>query len=369
MENLLHQPITLGALTLRNRIVMAPLTRMRAAMPGNVPQEMNARYYAQRASAGLIISEATPISETGHGYYATPGIHTPEQVKGWKLVTRAVHEQGAPMFLQLWHVGRVSHRDLQPGGVLPVAPSAIAAEGMTITAAGPQAMPVPRALETREIAGIVEDFRTASKRAMDAGFDGVEIHSANGYLLEQFLSDSANRRTDEYGGSTENRARLLLEVVEAVTGVWGPGRVGVRLSPSNTVQSIDFTDRWETFSYVLRQLDRFALAYVHLVEPRVADYKDVEPMFDLSSARFRPLLTGGQRLISAGGHDGASAAALLSAGHADLVAFGRLFIANPDLPERLRNGVELNPYDRSTFYGGSERGYVDYPFWAGAARA
>lgn len=309
MEDLLHAPISLGPLALRNRIVMAPLTRMRAAMPGNVPQEMNARYYAQRASAGLIISEATPISETAHGYYATPGIHTPEQAKGWKLVTRAVHEQGAPMFVQLWHVGRVSHPDLQPNGVLPVAPSAIGPGGMTITAAGLQAIPVPRALETSEIAGIIEDYRSAAKRAMDAGFDGVEIHSANGYLLEQFLSDHSNQRTDGYGGSTQNRARLLLEVVAALSEVWGPGRVGVRLSPSNTAHGMDFTDRWETFSYVFRQLDRIALAYVHLVEPRVSGSQDTEPVFNLGSARFRPLLTSGQRLISAGGHDGVSAAA------------------------------------------------------------
>lgn len=361
---ILHTPIGLGAITLRNRLVMAPLTRMRASMPGNVPNDMNARYYRQRSSAGLIISEATPISPTAHGYYATPGMHSPQQVEGWKLVTHAVHEGGAPMFLQLWHVGRVSHPDLQPGGVLPVGPSAIAAGGNTITGTGPQAMPIPRALETAELPGVVEDYRLAASRAMDAGFDGVEIHAANGYLLEQFLSDHANQRTDGYGGSIENRARLLLEVTEAVTAVWGPGRVGVRLSPSNTSQGIDHADRWETFSHAFRQLDRFALAYVHLVEPRVAGNTDIEPLFDLGSARFRPLLTGSQRLISAGGHSRESAADAIGEGHADLVAFGRLFLANPDLPERFRRNAPLNPYDRSTFYGGvagfPERGYLDY---------
>ncbi|MBY0506546.1 MAG: alkene reductase [Bryobacteraceae bacterium] len=357
----LHTPLALGAITLRNRLVMAPLTRMRASMPGNVPTEMNARYYRQRATAGLIISEATPISPTAHGYYATPGMHSPDQVEGWKLITRAVHEGGAPMFLQLWHVGRVSHSDLQPGGALPVAPSAIAAAGNTITATGPQPMPVPRALETAELPAIVEDYRLAASRAMDAGFDGVEIHAANGYLLEQFLSEHANHRTDGYGGSIENRTRLLLEVTEAVTSVWGPGRVGVRLSPSNTYQDIHHADRWEVFSYAFRQLDRFPLAYVHLVEPRVAGNNDIEPVFDLASSRFRPLLTGSQRLISAGGHNRESAARTIGEGHADLVAFGRLFLANPDLPERFRLNAPLNRYDRATFYGGTEQGYLDYP--------
>lgn len=359
---ILDTPLRMGELTLRNRLVMAPLTRMRASMPGNVPHEMNAEYYLQRASAGLIISEATPISPAAHGYYATPGIHSEAQVKGWKRVTNAVHGGGAPMFLQLWHVGRVSHPDVQQGGVLPVAPSAIASGGSTVTAEGPKASPVPRALETGEMAGIVEDYRLAASRAMDAGFDGVEIHAANGYLLEQFLSDQANVRSDAYGGGVENRARLLMEVVEAVIGVWGPGRVGVRLSPSNTNQGIDHSDRWTIFSYVFAELDRFALAYVHMVEPRVSGNSDIEPAFDLASSRFRPLLSGEKRLISAGGHGRDSAAAAILAGHADLVAFGRLFLANPDLPERFRRGAELNAYDRPTFYGGGARGYLDYPF-------
>lgn len=361
MSTILMTPLSMGPLTLRNRVVMAPLTRMRARMPGNIPGELNARYYAQRASAGLIISEATPISPMGHGYYGTPGIHTDEQVDGWKLVTRAVHEQAAPMFLQLWHVGRVSHNDLLPGGARPVAPSALSAGGEAPTANGPKPHPVARALETSEIPGIVEDYRIAAERAMDAGFDGVEVHSANGYLLEQFLSDRANLRTDQYGGAVESRARFLMEVVEAVIGIWGPGRVGVRISPSNKANNIDFADRWGTFSYVFQQLDHFPLAYVHMVEPRVNDNVDAVSQFDLPSSRFRKLLTGDIRLISAGGHNRDTAIQTLTNGDADFVAFGRSFIANPDLPERLEEDAPLSPYDRSTFYGGSEKGYIDYP--------
>ena len=361
MSTTLNTPLTMGALTLRNRVVMAPLTRMRAQMPGNIPSELNARYYAQRASAGLIISEATPISPMGHGYYGTPGIHSKEQVEGWKLVTKAVHEHGAPMFLQLWHVGRVSHNDLLPGGVLPVGPSALSAGGQAPTATGPKPHPIARALETNEILATVEDYRIAAQRAMDAGFDGVEIHSANGYLLEQFLSDHANLRSDQYGGPVENRARFLMEVVEAVINVWGPRRVGVRLSPSNTTQNIDFSDRWGVFSYVFRQLARFPLAYVHMVEPRVIGSVDTEPHFDLPSSRFRKLLNSDIRLISAGGHNRESAIRTVGNNEADLIAFGRLFIANPDLPARLEENAPLNPYDRLTFYGGTEKGYIDYP--------
>ena len=347
MSSPLHTPITIGALTLRNRIVMAPLTRMRASMPGNIPNEMNALYYRQRATAGLIISEATPISPLAHGYKATPGIHTQDQVEGWKQVTRAVHDQGASMLLQLWHVGRVSYLETQP-----VAPSALPAPGPLAT---------PRALETHEIPAIVEDYRLAAARAIDAGFDGVEIHAANGYLLEQFLSDHVNLRTDDYGGPLPARSRLLLEVVDAVTSVWGPGRVGIRLSPSNTYMGIDHTDRWETFRYVVEQLNHRPLAYLHLVEPRVAGNNDIEPTFDLGSDKFRPVLSSAIRLISAGGHTRDSATSVIQSGQADLVAFGRLFIANPDLPKRLQLNLPLNRYNRGTFYGGGREGYVDYP--------
>ena len=360
-------PVHLGSLHLPNRVVMAPLTRMRAHMPGNIPWELNAEYYRQRADAGLIISEATPVSAYGHGYYATPGIHTDEQAEGWKLVTKAVHEEGGRMFLQLWHVGRLSHTDLQPGGVLPVAPSAIAPGGQAYTKDGPKTNPTPRALELDEIPGIVEDFRRGAARARQAGFDGVEIHGANGYLLEQFLSDHANQRTDIYGGSLENRARFFLEVVAAVVEEWGSHRVGVRISPSNTFGGIEHTDRWATYRYLVGKLNAFQLAYIHLVEPRVAGNIDIDPLHDLGSDRFRPLLSGDTKLIAAGGYTQQTGNLAIAAGHADLIAYGRNFIANPDLVERFRDNAPLNPYDRSTFYGGTEKGYTDYPFHAAMA--
>jgi len=355
-------PVRLGPLELPNRVVMAPLTRMRAHMPGNIPWELNAEYYCQRAEAGLIISEATPVSATGHGYYATPGIHTEEQAEGWKIVTRAVHEAGGRMFLQLWHVGRQSHNDLQPGGALPVAPSAISPGGEAFTKDGPKPNPMPRALKLEEIPGVVAAFARGATLAKAAGFDGVEIHGANGYLLEQFLSDHANQRTDIYGGPLENRARFFLEVVTAVVGVWGGDRVGVRISPSNTYGGIEHTDRWDTYSYLVEKLNAFGLAYIHLVEPRIAGNVDIDPQHDLGSDRFRPLITGDTKLISAGGHTQKSGNETIADGHADLIAYGRNFIANPDLVERFRENGPLNRYDRSTFYGGTEKGYTDYPF-------
>ncbi len=359
----LFTPLELGALTLRNRIIMAPLTRMRAKMPGNVPWELNAEYYRQRATAGLIISEATPVSPRGHGYFHTPGIHTAAQMEGWKLVTRAVHEAGGKMFLQLWHVGRQSHNDLQPNGGLPVAPSALASGGQSPVAPGVlRDHPVPRALETDEIPGIVEEFRHGAELAQRAGFDGVEIHGANGYLLEQFLSDHANIRTDRYGGSLENRARLMLEVTAAVASVWGGNRAGIRLSPANTYGGITHTDRPGTFAYVIRELNPFRLAYIHLVEPRIAGSSDAA-QFDerLNSIHFKPLISGEARLISAGGHTLATGTEAVQSGEADAIAWGRQFIANPDLVERFAKNAALNPYDRNSFYGGTEKGYTDYP--------
>jgi N-ethylmaleimide reductase len=359
----LFSPLTLGPLTLPNRIFMAPLTRMRATMPGNIPGEENALYYRQRATAGLIITEATPVSPYGHGYHKTPGIHTEDQAAGWKLVTRAVHEEGGRIFCQLWHVGRQSHPDLQPGGVLPVAPSALASNGESPVPSGvmkPHA--IPRALETDEIAAIAAEFRRGAELAKAAGFDGVEIHGANGYLLEQFLLAGSNQRTDRYGGSVENRARFYLEVVAAVTEVWGSDRVGARLSPANTYGGVDDPDRWGVFSYLVTQLDRFGLAYLHFVEPRVAGNTDrVEYDDRLASRNFRPLMTGDTRMVSAGGHNYASAMQAVQGGEADAVAFGRLFIANPDLVKRFRIKGPLNRYDRSTFYGGTRIGYTDYP--------
>jgi N-ethylmaleimide reductase len=356
----LFSPVRLGRYELPNRMVMAPLTRNRAG-EGNVPRELNTEYYAQRVSAGLIITEATQVSPQGLGYPFTPGIHSQEQVEGWRLVTKAVHDRGGKIFLQLWHVGRISHPDLQVDGALPVAPSAIApSEGMAATYEGEKPYVTPRALETAEIPGIVEQYRQGAKNALAAGFDGVEIHSANGYLLDQFLHDGSNHRTDEYGGSIENRARLLMEVTEAVVSVWGADRVGVRLSPSGTFGSVYDSDLKALFTYVVDALNQFELAYLHLVEPRVAGNETVEnPTSELSSKYFRPIYKG--TLISAGGYDRESGNAVLASGDADLVAYGRLFISNPDLPQRFALNAQLNPYDRSSFYGGDKRGYTDYP--------
>lgn len=365
----LFSSLRLGPLTLPNRIFMAPLTRMRATMPGNVPGELNVLYYRQRATAGLIITEATPVSPHGHGYFKTPGIHTEAQAEGWQRVTRAVHEEGGRIFCQLWHVGRQSHPDLQPGGVRPVAPSALASNGESPVPSGVmKPHVVPRALETDEIPGIVDEFRRGAELARAAGFDGVEIHGANGYLLEQFLLSGSNQRTDRYGGSVENRARFFLEVVAAVTAVWGNDRVGARLSPANTYGGVDDPDRWGVFSHLVAQLDRFRLAYLHFVEPRVAGHTERTDYDErLLSRNFRPFMTGRTRLVSAGGHDYASATEAVKSGEADAVAFGRLFIANPDLVSRFRRQGPLNPYGRTTFYGGTEVGYTDYPTLDGSA--
>lgn len=358
--SLLLTPGSLGPLQTRNRLVMAPLTRMRAGL-GHVPTPMNAAYYRQRATAGLIITEATPVSPYGHGYANTPGIHTAAQVEGWKPVTEAVHQQGGLIFQQLWHVGRMSHPDLQPGHILPIGPSALAPHFSAATLEGPKPAPVPRALTLQEIPGVVAEFALGASHAKQAGFDGVEIHGANGYLLEQFLSDCSNHRTDAYGGSLENRARFVLEVVAAVVDVWGADRVGIRLSPANQYGGIAMTQRWETFSYLVGELNRFGLAYIHLVEPRVAGNNDIAPAFDLGHERFRPLIDEPTKLIAAGGFTQALGEQALATGSADFIAFGRLFIANPDLPQRFRIGAPLNDYDRATFYGGNEHGYLDYP--------
>ena len=353
----LFTPIQLGALKLPNRIVMAPLTRNRAS-EGNVPTAFNATYYAQRASAGLLISEATQVTPYGQGYPATPGIHSAEQIEGWKLVTKAVHDRGGRIFLQLWHVGRISHPSLQPEGVLPVAPSAIApASGEASTYEGSKPYVTPRALETDELPGIVEQYRQGAENALTAGFDGVEVHGANGYLLDQFLRDGTNQRTDAYGGSIANRARLLLEVTEAVIGVWGADRVGVRLSPSSTFNSMSDSDPKATFSYAIDALNRFGLAYLHLLEPSEADARYGGTL--IPTAFFRPLYHG--TLMVNWDYDRDTANAAIASGAADLVSFGKLFIANPDLPERFQANASLNEPDPSTFYGGDEKGYIDYP--------
>lgn len=364
----LFTPLTIGDLTLANRVIMAPLTRMRSQQPGNIPHALNAQYYAQRAGAGLIIAEATQISPQGQGYPATPGIYSAEQVAGWQLVTQAVHNKGSHIFLQLWHTGRVSHSSYQANGGPPVAPSAIApTTGQAFTATWQQVpYETPRALETAELAGIVADYKTAAQNAKTAGFDGVEVHAANGYLLDQFLQDGSNQRTDNYGGSIENRTRLLLEVVDAAIAVWGAGRVGVRLSPYGTFGDMADSNPIELFTYVLAQLDARQIGYVHLVEPRATNAGggggELVEDAPSTSALFRKAFSG--VFISAGGYDAQNAKDAVATNAVDAIAFGRLFISNPDLPARLQNGLPLTAYDRSTFYGGTEKGYTDYPIAA-----
>ncbi len=359
----LFAPFDLGPYTLANRMVMAPLTRNRAG-PGNVPQALNAAYYAQRASAGLIITEATQVSPQGLGYPDTPGIHSPEQIDGWRRVTEAVHARGGRIFLQLWHVGRISHPSLQPDGAVPVAPSAIRPEGQAATYDGMQDFVTPRALATDEIPGIIDQYQTAARNALSAGFDGVEVHAANGYLLDQFLRDGSNRRDDGYGGPIANRARLLLEVTEAVAKVWGANRVGIRISPVNGFNSMSDSDPDGTFGYVAQALNRFGLAYLHVVE-RSFSGEQPEPTYD--RRRLRAAFDG--PYIANGGFDRLRGDWALTSGAADLVAYGKAFLANPDLPERFRGNAQLNQPDTATFYGGDGRGYTDYPALEASAAA
>ncbi len=354
----LFTPVRLARQSLPNRVVMAPMTRNRAGR-GNVPGALNALYYAQRASAGLIVTEGSQVSPRGVGYPDTPGIHTDAQVEGWRRVTEAVHREGGRIFLQLWHVGRVSHPSVQAEGGLPVAPSALAAEGALYTAAGPLPYPVPRALETDEVPGVVEEFAAGARNALRAGFDGVELHGANGYLIDQFLRDGSNRRTDRYGGPVENRARFLLQVAAAVTDVWGGDRVGVRFSPGSPYNGMRDSDPAGTFGYAAHALNRFGLAYLHLSEA-LGTPAPVAPLV-------RRVFRG--PLILNGGYDRAAADAAISSGAADLVAFGTAFIANPDLPARLAEDAPLGAPDPATFYGGDARGYTDYPFRDGSIAA
>ena len=361
----LFQPVRLGPHWLANRIVMAPLTRSRAREDG-VPRSLMAEYYAQRASAGLIIAEGTNISPQARGYAFTPGIYDAAQLEGWRQVTEVVHARGGRIFPQLWHVGRVSHPSLQPGGALPLAPSAIRPEATSYTGAGFQPCVTPRALEAVEILEIVEQYRHAARNALAAGFDGVEIHAANGYLIEQFLRDSTNNRTDGYGGSRENRARLLLEVTEAVAGVCGGGRVGIRLSPVSPVNGAGLdSDPAATYAYVVERLNAFDLAYIHIIEGATQGPREGPSGFDFQ--RLRRLFKG--LYIANNGYDLALALEARRCNLADLVSFGRLYIANPDLVERLRIGASLNVPDRATFFGGGAVGYTDYAFVTGAGAA
>jgi len=349
-------PYQLGPYGLSNRVIMAPLTRRRAGK-NNVPKSIMVTYYRQRASAGMIIAEATQISPQGIGYIDTPGIHSGEQIQGWKRITNAVHDEGGRIFLQLWHVGRYSHSLLQPEGQLPVAPSAIRAEGKVNTPEGYKERETPRALDLDEIPGIIEQYQLAAKNAMLAGFDGVEIHGANGYLLDQFLQDGTNKRDDEYGGSIKHRARLMLEVTEAVCKVWGSDKVGVRLSPSGIMHDMYDSNPVATFEYLINQLNAFDLCFLHLVEP-------LEPVDHLPNylkkvtPHFRKIYKG--TLITNGGFNYDTGNQIIEEGNADLVAYGKLFISNPDLVEKFKTGTDLKPWDRGTFYGGGEVGYIDY---------
>jgi N-ethylmaleimide reductase len=361
----LFAPVRLGALSLPNRIVMAPLTRSRAR-PDGVPTALMAEYYAQRASAGLIITEGANVSPQGRGYAYTPGLYSAGQVAAWGTVTAAVHARGGHIVPQLWHVGRISHPALQPGGELPVAPSALRPQATAYTEVGFTPCATPRALRSDEIAGIVQQYRDAAHNALEAGFDGVEVHAANGYLIEQFLRDSTNQRTDAYGGSIQKRARLLLEVSEAVAAACGADRVGVRLSPLSPVNGAELdSDPAATYGYVVEELDRIGLAYIHVIEGVTQGAREVPGGFDLQLLRrkFRG------RYIANNGYDLALALDARRCGRADLIAFGRAYIANPDLVERLRRGAPLNEPDRATFFGGGAAGYTDYPMLDQVARA
>ncbi len=362
-KSTLFSKYQLGPVGLNNRLVMAPLTRNRAA-EGNVPTLLMAKYYAQRASAGLIIAEATQVSLEGQGYERTPGIHSDAQAYGWKNVTQAVHAAGGHIFLQLWHVGRISHTAFQPGNRAPLAPSAIRAKAKTFVAGQFIDVSEPRALELSEIPGIVEQYRSAARRAMQAGFDGVEIHSANGYLLDQFLRDKTNHRTDQYGGPIANRARLLFEVVEAVTQEAGAERTGVRLSPVTTFGDIADSDPQALFNYVVSELNRFSPVYIHVIEGETAAREKSLP-FDYGELRRRFQGT----YIANNEYNLQMSLQELESGRADLICMGRPFISNPDLVERFRRGAPLNQLDPLTLYGGGERGYTDYPFLESDSRS
>ncbi len=360
----LFAPLKAGAIELSNRIVMAPLTRNRADHGSLAPHALNVEYYAQRASAGLIVSEATQNMPQGQGYAWTPGVYSAAQVEGWKAVTDAVHEKGGRIVLQLWHVGRISHPDLQPGRARPVAPSAITAKGQTFTETGFKDLVEPRALELDEIPGVIAQYGEAASNAKAAGFDGVEIHGANGYLIDQFLRDGTNRRADAYGGSIENRTRFLLEATEAAARVFGADRVGVRLSPLSPFNDIADSNPGPLFTYAVERLSDLGLAYLHLVEGATGGERDTGG-FDLSILRqaFKGAYFGNN------GYDPALAAERVASGAVDAVAFGRWFISNPDLVDRIRKGAPLADPDQATFYGGAAEGYTDYPALDGVSKA
>lgn len=369
----LFTPVQLGPLELKHRVIMAPLTRSRSTQPGDIPSDLMLKYYTQRASdGGLIISEATSISTTGRGWYGAPGLYTDEQVRGWKRIVDAIHAKGGSMFSQLWHTGRSSNIETT-GGTQPVSASVNPAywndTSHLVSAPNGWVQPSPhRALETAEIAGIVEDYRKAAERAKAAGFDGVELHSGNGYLPDQFLQDGSNKRADAYGGSIENRSRFLLEVVDAMVSVWGGDRVAVRIAPSGTWNGMSDSNPKALFSYVAEQLNRFGLAYLHIIEPRVkGNVVIAEGQAPVAAQLLRTIFKG--KIIAAGGFEPDTAEEVIEKGDADAVAFGRHFVSNPDLPKRIELGVPLNQYDRNTFYTFDAHGYIDYPFYEDRASA
>ncbi len=372
-ELALFTPVQFGPMQLKHRVVMAPLTRSRSIQPDSIPGDLMVDYYAQRASdGGLIIGEATNISMSGRGWLGAPGLYSDPQVEGWKKIVNAVHAKGGHMFAQLWHTGRSSRVDLT-GGETPVSASVDPDywEDSThlVSAPGGWLQPTPhRALTLEEIPGIIEDYRKAAERAMQAGFEGVEIHSANGYLLDQFLQDGSNKRTDEYGGSVENRSRFLLEVVAAVASVWGGERVAVRIGPGGTWNGMSDSNPEPLFTYVAEQLNRFGLAYLHIIEPRVKGNIVIhEGQAPVAAEQLRKVFKG--KILAAGGFEPDTAEAVIESGDADAVAFGRHFVSNPDLPRRIKEGLPLTDYDRDTFYTFEARGYNDYPFYNGAAKA
>jgi N-ethylmaleimide reductase len=373
-ERKLFTPVQIGAIALKHRVVMAPLTPSRSVQPGDIPGELMREYYEQRASdGGLIISEATTISITARGWYGAPGMYSDEQVEGWKKIVDAVHANGGRMFSQLWHMGRASHVDMT-NGAAPVAPSVVPqywGPDSTAVASTPRGWfkPSPhRALEIGEIRGIIEDYRRAAERAKVAGFDGVELHGANGYLPDQFLQNGSNKRTDAYGGSIENRSRFLLEIVAAIVSVWGGNRVGVRIGPGGTWNEMSDSDPAALFDYVAEQLNQFDLAYLHIIEPRVkGNVLVAEGHEPVAAERLRKIFNG--KIVAAGGYEPDTAEEIVEKGDADLVAFGRYFLANPDLPQRIKLGLPLNDYDRNTFYTFDAHGYTDYPFYGERATA
>ncbi|AMY69025.1 alkene reductase [Frigidibacter mobilis] len=362
MTEALFTPARLGDIQVANRVVMAPLTRNRADPETDAPHDLHVTYYRQRAGAGLIVTEGSQISPEGKGYAWTPGIYSPAQVAGWRKVTEAVHAAGGKIVVQLWHVGRVSHTSLLDGAA-PVAPSAIAAGSRTFDGKGFVETSAPRALEEAEIARVVEDYRKAAMAADAAGFDGVEIHGANGYLIDQFLRDGANRRSDGYGGSIENRSRFLFEVLDAVTGVLGGGRVGLRLSPFSNANGLTDSDPMPLFTHVVKGLNRYGLAFLHLVEGQTGGSRDLPEGCSIEA--LRALFDG--KYIANNGYDREMAIEAVATGRADAVAFGKPFIANPDLVERLRRNAPLAAGNTATYYGGGAEGYTDYPALADAA--